>query len=172
MHMHVWTVLQVSNPYIKYYRWRCRGKSSTTVWYGPKYVCHSRGCNSAIMIWIKILFPLCTYPMHIWTVFQVSSTCIKYFRRSCGDENSTTVWCGPKYVCHSRGCNSVIMTWIKIMFPLCTYPMHIWTVFQVSNPCIKYFRRSCGDKSNTKKFDGRTYVWVKLYAPPHFVAGA
>ena len=41
---------------------------------------------------------------------QVSSTCIKHFRRSCGDKNSTTVWCGPKSVCHSRGCNSAIMT--------------------------------------------------------------
>ena len=112
--MHLWTVLQDSNPYIKYCRRRCRDKNSTTVWYGLKYVCHSRESDSAKMTQIKILFPLCTCPMHIWTVFQVSSPCIKYFRRIFGDKNSTTVWYGPKYVCHSRGYYSAKMTKIKI----------------------------------------------------------
>ena len=42
------------------------------------------------MIWIKILFLLYTCSMHIWTEMQVSNSCIKYCRRSCGDKNSTT----------------------------------------------------------------------------------
>ena len=43
------------------------------------------------------------------------------------------------------------------MFPLCTCSMHVWTVLQVSTPCIKYCWRSCGDKNSTTKCDGRTY---------------
>ena len=49
--------------------------------------------NSEIMIWIKILFPLCTCSMYVWTILQVSSPSIKYCRKSCGDKNSTTKCC-------------------------------------------------------------------------------
>ena len=48
---------------------------------------------------------------------------------------------------------------------------------QVSNPCIKYCRRICRDKTSTTKCEGRTQVCMhictrtKLYAPPHFMVG-
>ena len=34
-----------------------------------------------------------------------------------------------EYVCHLRGHNSVILTWIKIPFPLCTCSMHMFNAW-------------------------------------------
>ena len=90
------------------------------------------------------------------------------------EQYCSVIW--SKYLCHSRGHNSAIMTWIKTLFSLCICSMHVW------NPCIKYLycRRGCGDKNPTTKCDGRMYGWmdrrmkvhtmyiqtrVKLYAP-------
>ena len=75
-----------------------------------------RGHNSAIMSWMKIIFLLCICSMHGRTVLQVSNPYIKYCRRRCRDKNSTTVWYGPKYVCHSMGCNSAIWSGTKLCF--------------------------------------------------------
>ena len=68
-----------------------------------------RGHNSAILSWIKILFPLCVCSMPVGTVLQVPNPYIKYCRKRCRDKNSTAVRYGPKYVCHSREFNSGIM---------------------------------------------------------------
>ena len=108
-----------------------------------------RGKKICLHFWIKVLFPLCTCSIHVWTVLLVSNHCIKYCRRSCGHTNSATkceIW--PKYICHLRGHNSAIMTWIKFPF-LYACSMHVWTVLQVATPSIKYGRRSCGDKNST-----------------------
>ena len=56
----------------------------------------------------------------------------------------------------SKGHNSAIITLIKILFPLRTCSMHVWTVLQVSNACIIYCRRSFGNKNSTTKSDGQT----------------
>ena len=39
---------------------------------------------------------------------------------------------------------------------------------QVSNPCIKYYRRACGDKNSTTKCEKYVQTRAKLYGPPHF----
>ena len=84
-----------------------------------------------------------------------SNPCIKYCRRSCRDieQYYSKVWC--KYKCHLRGHNSTKTTSIKILFPLCKCSMHVWTVLHVSNPCVKYRRRSCGDKNSTTVWYGQ-----------------
>ena len=63
-----------------------------------------------------------------------------------------------KYICHLRVHNSAIMTWIKFLFHLWTCSMHIGTVLQVWNPCIKYKRRSFRETAAAQRItDIRTY---------------
>ena len=91
------------------------------------------------------------------------------------EEYCSVIW--SKYVCHSRGHKSVIHILIKILFPLCTCSMHIWNMLRVSNSCINYCRRSCGDtNSTTVWYDQIMFViqgdnnsamitWIKILFP-------
>ena len=95
-------------------------------------------------------------------------------------ETETVVQCDMvKMLCHSRRHNSAKMTLIKIMFPLCN-------VQCMSELCCKFqipASITVGGVAETRTVlqsvtDGQTYIHmylrirVKLYATPHFVAGA
>lgn len=49
-------------------------------WKFGQNMCQLRGYNSAIMVWIKSPFPLCTCSMQVGTMLQLSNPYIKYCR--------------------------------------------------------------------------------------------
>ena len=85
-----------------------------------EHVCRLRGHNSAIMIWIKILFPLCMSDLCINFQIPASNT-VGGVRVT-----QTVLQCDTvKIYITFRGHYSAIMSWIKILFPLCICSMHV-----------------------------------------------
>ena len=99
-----------------------------------KYVCHSGGPGS------KFCFPHAHVQCmsELCSKFQIPATNTV----GADAETRTRLQCDMvQNLCHLRGQNSEIMTLITILFPLCTCPIHVWTVLQVANPCKKYCGR-------------------------------
>ena len=142
----------------------------TTVWYGQNMYVIQSDIILKIMTWIEILFPLCTYSRHVWTVLPASNACIKYCRRSCEDKNSTTMWHGQNmYVSQVEIiCNDDLN---PIQFSLCTCSMHVWTVLQALNFRIKYCRKTLRRKEHYHK-KWRTYVPKTICLSPLCGGGA
>ena len=157
------------------------GVAETKLYYSviwSKYISHSGVHNSAIMSWIKFCF------LHVH-VQCISELCFKCHVPASNTlvgvaETRIVLQCDMvQNMCHSRGCNSAIMTFIKF----CFLYAHVQCISEL---CFKYqvpASNILGGVAETRTVlktltDVRTYVRlfarkrVKLYAPPHFVAGA
>ena len=62
-----------------------------------------------------------------------------------------------------KGQNSAKMTWIIILLPLCKCSTIQVCIEQVSNPCIKYCRRCCGDTNNNSVFFSFFLFWFHCF---------
>ena len=116
------------------------------------------------MVCIKILFPFYTCSVHVLTMMQVQTPASKTVGIFVETDYATDLARMSQLL---KGTllhvHTAITIWIKILFLLCTYLMHVLTVLQVSNLCIKNCRRIGRDKnSTTYKVTYRpTDIWTR-----------
>ena len=107
-----------------------------------------RVCNSSNENLIILLWHLCTFPVYVLTLLQVSNHYLENCRRS--SETPTLLCHVYKAMFRSKlryvSRNKKI---IRVQWPLCRCPAYILTLMQVSNHYLENCRRSCGNTNPT-----------------------
>ena len=106
------------------------------------FLSKSNVCNFSNENLTRVLWPSCTCSAYIFILLQVSNQSLENCR-NCWDTALLRHAYEAKFLSKSRVWNSSNINLIRVLWPLCTCPIYILTLLQVSNHYLENCR-SCG----------------------------